>query len=157
MNVMCRGVECSILQVDTIIDNTFNGLSMEFDVDSSMESIWNSTWICNVSSLEIPWNPHRMLMEWYIPYGFHSGYRMKNWLGCQPKNSSYGVHGMGLESTHSIWNILGSVKTSHHATLYVSACVQAPLQSFCWAFHYPLMYPPTMNVHQVQFNSPQFM
>ena len=32
--------------------------------------------------------------------------------GLPAKNSPYGVHGMGLESTHSIWNILGSVKTS---------------------------------------------
>ena len=31
------------------------GLSTEF---ASMESIRNSTWICNSNSLEIPWNPH---------------------------------------------------------------------------------------------------
>ena len=39
MHVMCRGGDCSILDVDTIFDNTIGGFSMEFDVDSSMESI----------------------------------------------------------------------------------------------------------------------
>ena len=52
---------------------------------------------------------HGMVHSIWIPYGLHSGYGMKKWLGCQPKNSPYGVHGMGLES---IWNIPGSVKTS---------------------------------------------
>ena len=46
------------------------------------------------------------------PYGLHSGYGMKKRLGSQSKNSPYGVHGMGLESIHSIWKIPGSVKTS---------------------------------------------
>ena len=39
--LMCSGAECSILDVDTIFDTPFNGFSTEFDVDSSMESIWN--------------------------------------------------------------------------------------------------------------------
>ena len=26
------------------------------------------------------------------PYGIHSGYGMKKWLGTQPKNSPYGIH-----------------------------------------------------------------
>ena len=43
MHVMCCGVDRSILNVDTIFDNTIGGFSMEFDVDSYMESIWNST------------------------------------------------------------------------------------------------------------------
>jgi hypothetical protein len=46
-----------------------------FHVDCSMESIWNSTWICNVNSLEIPWNPHGPVhgihMECTIPWTFH--------------------------------------------------------------------------------------
>ena len=43
VHVMCCGVASSILDGDTIFDNTIGGFSMEFDVDSSMESIWNST------------------------------------------------------------------------------------------------------------------
>ena len=42
-HVMYRGVDSSILDGDTIFDNTIDGFSTEFDVDSSMESIWNST------------------------------------------------------------------------------------------------------------------
>ena len=90
---------------------------MKFHMDCSMESLWNSTWICNSNSLEIPWNPYGMHHSMDFPSGFHSGYGMKKWLGCQPKNSPYGFHGMGLESTHSIWNIAGSVKTSYHDSL----------------------------------------
>ena len=40
-HVMCREVDGSILVGDTIFDNTIDGSSTEFDVDSSMESIWN--------------------------------------------------------------------------------------------------------------------
>ena len=58
-----------------------------------MESTWTS-----------PWNPYGMHDSMDIPYGFHTGYGMKKWLGCQPKNSPYGFHGMGMESTHSKWN-----------------------------------------------------
>ena len=46
-----------------------------------------------------------------IPYGFHCGYGMKKWLGHQTKNITYKVHGVGLDSTHSIWNLWGSLKT----------------------------------------------
>ena len=42
-HVMCCEVDGSILVGDTIFDNTIDGSSTEFDVDSSMESIWNST------------------------------------------------------------------------------------------------------------------
>ena len=41
MHMMCCGVACLILHVDTIFDNTIGGFSTEFDVDSSMESTWN--------------------------------------------------------------------------------------------------------------------
>ena len=43
VHVMSCGVDSSILDGDTIFDNTIDGFSTEFDVDSSMESIWNST------------------------------------------------------------------------------------------------------------------
>ena len=42
-----------------------------------------------------------------IPYGFHSGHGIKKWLCCQPKNGPCPVHGIRLESTHSIWNPYG--------------------------------------------------
>jgi hypothetical protein len=29
------------------------------------------------------------------PYGIHSGYGLTKWLGTQPKNSPYGIHGLG--------------------------------------------------------------
>ena len=61
--MMYRGVDSSILDGDTIFDNTIDGFSTEFDVDSSMESMWNSTWICSVNSLEIPWNPQGIHMD----------------------------------------------------------------------------------------------
>jgi len=73
---------------------------------------WNPDGIVCGFAIQIPWNPYGMHHSMDFPYGFHSGYGMKKWLGCQPKNSPYGFHGMGLESTHSIWNIAGSVKTS---------------------------------------------
>ena len=87
MHMMCCGVAYSILNVDIIFDNTLiGGFSTEFDVDSSMESIWNSTWIYNVDSLEIPWNPHELVhgmsMEWAIPYGIH----MDSIVGMEWKN-----------------------------------------------------------------------
>ena len=47
MHVTHRGADCSILNVDTIFDNKIGGFSMEFDVDSSMQSIWT-----------VPWNPY---------------------------------------------------------------------------------------------------
>ena len=40
MHMTCCGVDHSILKVDTIFDNTIGGFSTEFDLDSSMESIW---------------------------------------------------------------------------------------------------------------------
>jgi hypothetical protein len=43
-------------------------------IGNSMESTWTS-----------PWNPYGMHHSMDIPYGFHSGYGMKKWLGCQPK------------------------------------------------------------------------
>ena len=58
----------------------------------SMESTWTSAW-----------NVHGMGHSIWNLYGLQSGYGMKKWLGCQPKNCPYGVHGMALDSTHSIW------------------------------------------------------
>ena len=49
-----------------------------------------------------------------IPYGFHSGYGMTKWLGCQPKNSPYGIHGIHPFHMESIWNPSGSVKYWGH-------------------------------------------
>jgi hypothetical protein len=46
------------------------------------------------------------------PYGFHTGYGLKQWLGTQPKNIPYGFHGLGAVHGQSIWNHPGSVKTS---------------------------------------------
>jgi len=74
-----------------------------------MESIWAG-----------PWNPYGMVYSMDNPYGFHSGYGLKKWLGTQPKNSSYGIHGLGvgIHPVHmeSIWNHPGSVKTSPRGT-----------------------------------------
>ena len=66
-----------------------------------MESIWTSQWMA-----------YRRHHSIGIPYGFHSGHGVKNWLSCQPKNAPCPVHGMRLESMESIWKIAGSVKTS---------------------------------------------
>ena len=44
-HVMCRGVDSSIL----------DGFSTEFDVDSSMESIWT-----------VPWNPYGIVHEFTV-------------------------------------------------------------------------------------------
>src|SRR6266446_10867508 len=49
-----------------------------------MESTWTGAW-----------NPYGMVHSMDSPYGIHSGYGMKKWLGTQPKNSSYGIHGLG--------------------------------------------------------------
>jgi len=77
-----------------------------------MESIWTG-----------PWNPYGMVYSMDNPYGFHSGYGLKKWLGTQPKNSPYGIHGLGvgIHPVHmeSIWNHLGSVKTSDHSFFLV--------------------------------------
>ena len=71
-----------------------------------IESLWNGTWICNANPLEIPWNPYGMHHSMDIPYGFHSGYGMKKWLGCQPKKKSIwspwnggGIHPFHMENT----------------------------------------------------------
>ncbi len=89
-----------------------------------MESIWNGHGIHMNQSI---WNPYGMEMEsiWNgsfhvhsmsIPYGFHSGYGMRKWLGPQPKSfhmdsmewtwNPYGFH------MDSIWINPGRVKTS---------------------------------------------
>ena len=65
-----------------------------------MDSTWTS-----------PWNTYGMHHSMDIPYGFHGWYGMKKWLGHQPKNITYEFHGLGLDSTHSIWTLWGSVKT----------------------------------------------
>ena len=46
-----------------------------------MESTWTSAW-----------SPYGMVYSMDSPYGIHSGYGMKKWLGTQPKNSPYGIH-----------------------------------------------------------------
>ena len=94
-----------------------------------MESIWTGAWIgawipygiVHGFAIKIHWKFHGIHMEstWtsaWSPYGIHSGYGMKKWLGTQPKNSPYGIHGLGggIHPVHmeSIWNYPGSVKTS---------------------------------------------
>ena len=107
------------------------GMFHGFHMDCSMDSIWNSTWIHGFA-IEIHWKFHEIHMEsiWTLhglvhemhhsmcsPYGIHSGYGLTKWLGTQPKNSPYGIHGLGggIHPVHmeSIWNHPGSVKTSH--------------------------------------------
>ena len=83
-----------------------HGVLMEWYMNLQCQSIGNSM----ESTWTNPWNPYGMHHSMDIPYGFHSGYGMKKWLGCQPKKSPYGVHGMRVES---IWKIPGSVKTSN--------------------------------------------
>ena len=100
-----------------------------------MESIWTVPWIpygiVHGFAIEIHWKFHEIHMEsiWTLhgpvhgmhhsmcsPYGIHSGYGLTKWLGTQPKNSPYGLHGLGggIHPVHmeSIWNHPGSVKTS---------------------------------------------
>ena len=70
-----------------------------------MESIWTGAW-----------NPYGMVYSMDNPYGIHSAYGLKKWLETQPKNSPYGIHGLGggVHPVHmeSIWNHPGTVKTS---------------------------------------------
>ena len=98
-------------------------------------SMWTGAWIpygiVHGFSIKIHWKFHGIHMEsiWtvhgpvhgihhsmYSPYGIHSGYGLTKWLGTQPKNSPYGIHGLGggIHPVHmeSIWNYPGSVKTS---------------------------------------------
>jgi hypothetical protein len=77
-------------------------------------SMWTGPWIpygiVHGFSIKIHWKFHGIHMEsiWTvhgpvhgmhhsmdIPYGIHSGYGLKKWLGTQPKNSPYGMHGLG--------------------------------------------------------------
>ena len=99
--------------------STWNGHGIHMDW-----SIWNGHGIHMNQSI---WNPYGMEMEsiWNgsfhvhsmsIPYGFHSGYGMRKWLGPQPKSfhmdsmewtwNPYGIH------MDSIWINPGRVKTS---------------------------------------------
>jgi hypothetical protein len=102
-------------------------------------SMWTGAWIgawipygiVHGFAIEIHWKFHGIHMEsiWtlhglvhgmhhsmYSPYGIHTGYGLTKWLGTQPKNSPYGIHGLGggIHPVHmeSIWNYPGSVKTS---------------------------------------------
>jgi hypothetical protein len=98
-------------------------------------SMWTGAWIpygiVHGFSIKIHWKFHGFHMEsiWtvhgpvhgmhhsmYSPCGIHSGYGLTKWLGTQPKNSPYGIHGLGggIHPVHmeSIWNHPGSVKTS---------------------------------------------
>ena len=105
---MCSYVLCSILKQRIfflllyiynkgirLYLNTFITILIKSLRIPCMESIWTGPW---------------------IPYGFHSRYGLKKWLGAQPKNSPYGIHGLGggIHPVHmeSIWNYPGSVKTS---------------------------------------------
>ena len=58
--------------------------------------------------MECPWNgPFHMESIWTPWLAWN-----EKMARLPAKNSPYGVHGRGLESTHSIWNIPGSAKTS---------------------------------------------
>ena len=48
-------VDGSILVGDTIFDNIIDGSSTEFDMDSSMESIWT-----------VPWNPYGIVHRFTV-------------------------------------------------------------------------------------------
>ena len=108
-------------------------------VKCSMDSIWTVPWIpygiVHGFAIEIHWKFHEIHMEsiWTLhgpvhgmhhsmcsPYGIHSGYGLTKWLGTQPKNSPYGIHGLGggIHPVHmeSIWNHPESVKTSFGST-----------------------------------------
>src|SRR6267143_2054425 len=101
------------------MESIWNGHGIHMDW-----SIWNGHGIHMNQSI---WNPYGMEMEsiWNgsfhvhsmsIPYGFHSGYGMRKWLGSQPKSfhmdsmewtwNPYGFH------MDSIWINPGRVKTS---------------------------------------------
>ena len=67
-----------------------------------IESIWTGSWNRYglvhelVHGIHMEWrcNPYGMDHSMTIPYGFHSGYGMRKWLGPQPKVIPYGFHGM---------------------------------------------------------------
>ena len=86
-------VECSILNVYTIFDNTFDGAFPQ-----------NSMWTA-------PWNPY----------------------------------GMGLESTHSIWNLAGSVKTSPSKTITQKQWQTPQNEHKQWPTHKNGCHPQKMN------------
>jgi hypothetical protein len=77
-------------------------------------SMWNVPWIpygiVHGFAIEIHWKFH----------GIHGGYGLIKWLGTQPKNSPYEIHGLGdgIHPVHmeSIWNYPGSVKTLSTST-----------------------------------------
>ena len=98
------------------------GLVHGIHMDCSMWTVpWIPYGIVHGFTIKIHWKFHGIHMEsiWtgpWNPYGFNRGYGLKKWLGTQPKNSPYGIHGLGvgihLVHMESIWNHLGSVKTS---------------------------------------------
>ena len=74
-------------------------------MDWFMESIWTGSWNPYglvhgidrlVHGIHMEWrcSPYGMDHSMTIPYGFHGGYRMRKWLGPQPKVIPYGFHGM---------------------------------------------------------------
>src|SRR6267143_3255295 len=61
-----------------------------------MESIWNGDGIHMEWIIPCPFHVHSMS----IPYGFHSGYGMRKWLGPQPKS-------FHMDSMEWTWNPYG--------------------------------------------------
>src|SRR6266702_2783276 len=86
----------------------------------SMEWTWNPYEPVHMESI---WNGSFHVHSMSIPYGFHSGYGMRKWLGPQPKSfhmdsmewtwNPYGIH------MNSIWINPGRVKTSIHNVIYM--------------------------------------
>ena len=71
--------------------------------------VWASVHVCfkvSVITWTSPWIAYGRHHSIGIQYGFHSEHGTKNWLGCQPKNVPWPVHGMRLESTHFIKTLL---------------------------------------------------
>ena len=62
-----------------------------------MEWTWNPYEPVHMESI---WNGDGIHMEWIIPYGFHSGYGMRKWLGPQPKS-------FHMDSMEWTWNPYG--------------------------------------------------
>jgi len=101
---MCRGVECSILILDTIFDNKYHGIfHMEFQQNPYGIVPWNPPGI-------VPWNPSGLSMESKVDMPpFHDHSTWNPWCLWNKKlaGASANIHSMD-----SIWIILGKVKTS---------------------------------------------
>jgi hypothetical protein len=66
-----------------------------------MDSIWNSPY--GTVHMEWRWNPYGMHHSMSIPYGFHSAYGMRKWLGPQPKSFHMDSMEWHMDSIDSIW------------------------------------------------------